>query len=65
MEARMRAEWEAERVALLADQQRMVEMFQYMQSLGAAQDFAPPPLLFPLADPGQFYTPMCIKILVS
>jgi hypothetical protein len=32
MEARMMAEWEAR----LADQQRMAEMFQYMQSLGAA-----------------------------
>jgi hypothetical protein len=32
----MRAEREAERVARLADQQSMVEMFQYMQSLGAA-----------------------------
>jgi hypothetical protein len=36
MEVRMRAEREAERVARLADQQRMTEMFQYMQSLGAA-----------------------------
>jgi hypothetical protein len=33
MEARMMAEQEAR----LVDQQRMVEMFQYMQSLGAAQ----------------------------
>jgi hypothetical protein len=32
MEARMMAERETH----LADQQRMVEMFQYMQSLGAA-----------------------------
>jgi hypothetical protein len=32
MEARMMAEWEAR----LVDQQRMAEMFQYMQSLGAA-----------------------------
>jgi hypothetical protein len=35
-----------EREARLADQQRMAEMFQYMQSLGAAQGFPPPPLLF-------------------
>jgi hypothetical protein len=34
MEARMMAEREAERVAHLADQQMMTEMFQYMQSLG-------------------------------
>jgi hypothetical protein len=31
-----RAEWEAEREASLADHQRMAEMVQYMQSLGAA-----------------------------
>jgi hypothetical protein len=35
MEARMMVEREAERVARLVDQQRMVKMFQYMQSLGA------------------------------
>jgi hypothetical protein len=51
MEARIRAEREAERVTRLADQQRMVEMFQYMQSLGVAQGFAPPPPLFPSSDP--------------
>jgi hypothetical protein len=31
----------AEREARLAADQRMAEMFQYMQSLGAAQGFAP------------------------
>jgi hypothetical protein len=30
MEVRMRAEREAERAVRLADQQRMVKMFQYM-----------------------------------
>jgi hypothetical protein len=64
MEARMKAEPEAERVARLEDQQRMVEMFQYMQSLGVAQGFAPPPLLFPPVDPAQFHTPVSTKILV-
>jgi hypothetical protein len=39
--ARMIAKWEAR----LADQQRMAEIFQYMQSLGAAHGFAPPPSL--------------------
>jgi hypothetical protein len=53
-----------EREARLADQQRMVEMFQYMQSLSAAQGFAPPPPLFPTVDPTQFHTPVSIKILV-
>jgi hypothetical protein len=41
---------EAERVTRLVDQQRMAEMFQYMQSLGTAQGFAPPPPLFSLAN---------------
>jgi hypothetical protein len=35
-----------------------------MQSLGAAQGFAPPPLLFPPTDTAQFHTPVSIKILV-
>jgi hypothetical protein len=39
-------------------------MFQYMQSLGVAQGFAPPPPLFPLVDPAKFHTPMIIKIVV-
>jgi hypothetical protein len=64
MEARMMAEREAERVARLTDQQRMAEMFQYMQSLGAAQGFAPPPPLFPTIDPALFHTPVSIKIVV-
>jgi hypothetical protein len=51
MEARMMAEQEAEREAHLADQQRMAKMFQYMQSLGVAHGFAPPPSLFPAVDP--------------
>ncbi|KAL5647207.1 hypothetical protein ACJX0J_041562, partial [Zea mays] len=32
-------------------EKRMAEMFAYMQSLGAAQGHAPPPPLFPAADP--------------
>ncbi|KAL5647691.1 hypothetical protein ACJX0J_042046, partial [Zea mays] len=48
---------EEERRECLADQQRMAEMFQYMQSLGAAQGFAPPPPLFPKMDPALFHTP--------
>lgn len=53
MEARMRAEREAERATRLADQQRMAEMFQYMQSLGVAQGLAPPPQLFSPDDATQ------------
>jgi hypothetical protein len=60
MEARMMAEREAR----LADHQRMAEMFQYMQSLGAAQGFAPSPPLFPAVDPALFHTPVSIKIVV-
>jgi hypothetical protein len=37
MEARMRAEREAEQATRLTDQQRMTEILQYTQSLGAAQ----------------------------
>ena len=39
-------------------------MFAYMQSLGAAQGHAPPPPLFPAADPTEFTTPVSIRILV-
>jgi hypothetical protein len=53
-----------EREAHLVDQQRMAEMFQYMQSLDAAHGFAPPPSLFPPVDPALFDTPLSIKILV-
>jgi hypothetical protein len=53
-----------EREARLADQQRMTKMFQYMQSVGAAHGFAPPPPLFPPVDPAQFHTLVSIKILV-
>ena len=61
----MMAEREAEREARLADHQMMAEMFQYMQSLGAAQGFALPPPLFPAVDPTLFHTPMSIKIVVT
>jgi hypothetical protein len=60
----MMAEREAERAARLADQQRIAEMFQYMQSLDTAQGFAPPPPLFPTIDPALFHTPVSIKIVV-
>jgi hypothetical protein len=53
-----------EREARLANKQRTTEMFQYMQSLGAAHGFAPPPPLFPQVDFAQFHTPVSIKILV-
>jgi hypothetical protein len=55
----------AKRETRLAADQRMAEMFQYMQSLGAAQGIAPPPPLFPSVDPALFHTPMSIKIVVT
>jgi hypothetical protein len=61
----MEAMMMAEREARLADQQMMAEMFQYMQSLGAAQGFAPPPPLFPTVEPVFFHTPVSIKIVVQ
>jgi hypothetical protein len=39
-------------------------MFQYLQSLGGAWGFAPPPPLFPRVDPAEFSTPVSIKNLV-
>jgi hypothetical protein len=51
-------------MARLADRQRMTEMFQYIQSLGAAHGFAPPPPLFPPVDSVQLHTSVSIKILV-
>jgi hypothetical protein len=60
----MMAEREAKRVAREGDHQRMAEMFQYMQSLGAAQGFASPPPLFPVVDLPLFHTPVSIKIVV-
>jgi hypothetical protein len=61
MEARMRAE----RVAHLTNQQMMAEIFEYIQSLGTAHGFAPPPPLFPLADPAQFHNPMSMHDIYS
>ena len=56
---RVEVEWEAE-------QRRMVEILQYMQSLGAATGVVPPPSLFaPPPTPSPHYsTPVSINILV-
>ena len=55
---RVEAEWEAEK-------QRMAEILQYMQSLGAAMGVAPPPSLFAPPPPPHYSTPMSINILVG
>ena len=54
---------EAEREA---EQRRMAEILQYMQSLGAATGVAPPPSLFapPPSPPPHYSTPMSINVLV-
>ena len=52
---------EAEREA---EQWRMVEILQYMQSLGAATGVAPPPSLFAPPPPPHYSTPVSINVLV-
>lgn len=52
---------EAEREA---EQRRMVEILQYMQSLGAATGVAPPPSLFAPPPPPHYSTPVSINVLV-
>ena len=52
---------EAEREA---EQRRMAEILQYMQSLGAATGVVPPPSLFAPPPPPHYSTPMSINVLV-
>lgn len=52
---------EAEREA---EQRRMVEILQYMQSIGAATGVAPPPSLFASPPPPHYSTPVSINVLV-
>ena len=56
---RVEAEWEAE-------QRRMAEILQYMQSLGAATGVVPPPSLFapPPTPPLHYSTLVSIDVLV-
>ena len=56
---RMEAEREAE-------QRRMVDILQYMQSLSATTGVVPPPSLFapPTPPPPHYSTPMSINVLV-
>ena len=57
---------ESERAEREAEQQRMAEILQYMQSLGAAMGVLPPPLLFapPPPPPPQNSTLVSINVLV-
>ena len=59
---RVEAEQEAERAEREAEQRRMAEILQYMQSLGAATGVVQPPSLF--APPPYYSTPVSINILV-
>ena len=52
---------EAEREA---EQRRMVEILQYMQSLGAATGVAPSPSLFAPPPPPHYSTLVSINVLV-
>lgn len=47
-----------------AEQRRMVEILQYMQSIGAATGVAPPPSLFAPPPPPHYSTPVSINVLV-
>ena len=63
---RVESEREAEGAEREADQQRMAEILQHMQSLGAATGVLPPPSLFapPPPPPPQNSTPVSINVLV-
>ena len=64
----MQAKMERVEAEQEAEQRRMVEILQYMQSLGAATGVAPPPLLFvpppPPPPPPHYFTPVSINVLV-
>ena len=55
---------ESERAEREAEQQRMAEILQYMQSLGGATGVLPPPSLFAPPPPPQNSTPVSINVLV-
>ena len=63
---RVESEREAKRAEREAEQQRMAEILQYMQSLGATTGVLPPPSLFapPPPPPPQNSTPVSINVLV-
>ena len=62
----MQAKMERVEAEREAEQRRMAEILQYMQSLGAATGVVPPPSLFtpPTPPPSHYSTPVSINILV-
>lgn len=60
----MQAKMERVEAEREAEQRRMAEILQYMQSLGAATGVAPPPSLFAPPPPPYYSTPVSINVLV-
>ena len=60
----MQAKMERVEAEREAEQRRMAEILQYMQSLGAATGIAPPPSLFTPPPPPHYSTPVSINVLV-
>ena len=60
----MQAKMERVEAEREAEQRRMAEILQYMQSLGAATGVVPPPSLFSPPPPPHYSTPVGINILV-
>jgi len=60
----MRAKMERVEAEREAEQWRIVEILQYMQSLGAATGVVPPPSLFAPPPPPHYSTPVSINVLV-
>ena len=60
----MQAKMERVEAEREAEQRRMAEILQYMQSLGAAMGVVLPPSLFAPPPPPHYSTPMSINVLV-
>ena len=60
----MQAKMERVEAEREAEQRKMAEILQYMQSLGAATGVVLPPSLFAPPPPPHYSTPMSINILV-
>ena len=60
----MQAKMERVEAEREAEQWRMAEILQYMQSLSAATGVVPPPSLFTPPPPPHYSTPVSINVLV-